>query len=109
MGISPESLAAMIPPDFTLGVATAAFQIEGALAEDGRGPSGWDAFAAEPGRIVNGDTADAACDHYHRMVDDVRLIHALGVDSYRFSLSWPRIQPDGRGPANPAASTSMTG
>ncbi|GLB67472.1 GH1 family beta-glucosidase [Arthrobacter mangrovi] len=102
MGISPESLAAMIPPDFTLGVATAAFQIEGAPAEDGRGPSGWDAFAAEPGRIVNGDTADVACDHYHRMVDDVGLIEALGVDSYRFSLSWPRIQPDGRGAANPA-------
>ncbi|EMY35317.1 beta-galactosidase [Arthrobacter crystallopoietes BAB-32] len=92
----------MIPADFTLGVATAAFQIEGAVAEDGRGPSGWDAFAAQPARIVNGDNADVACDHYHRMADDVQLIHALGVDSYRFSLSWPRIQPDGRGGTNPA-------
>ncbi|MCW2132100.1 beta-glucosidase [Arthrobacter sp. VKM Ac-2550] len=102
MGMTPQSLAALIPPDFTLGVATAAFQIEGAVAEDGRGPSGWDAFSQQEGHIVNGDRADIACDHYHRMPEDVELLHALGVDSYRFSLSWPRIQPDGRGQVNQA-------
>ncbi|MFD1212867.1 GH1 family beta-glucosidase [Arthrobacter sp. GCM10027362] len=100
MGISAESLAAKLPADFVLGVATAAFQIEGAVAEDGRGPSGWDAFSHQPGRIVDGSNADVACDHYHRMYEDVELIHALGADSYRFSLSWPRIQPDGRGQVN---------
>jgi beta-glucosidase len=81
---------------FTWGVATSAYQIEGAAAEDGRTPSIWDTFAHE----VVGEHGDVACDHYHRMPDDVALIKSLGVDAYRFSVSWPRVQPGGRGPAN---------
>jgi beta-glucosidase len=83
---------------FTWGVATSAYQIEGAAAEDGRTPSIWDTFA----RDVVGETGDVACDHYHRMPDDVQLIKSLGVDAYRFSVSWTRVQPHGRGPANRA-------
>src|SRR5688572_14491734 len=90
-----------VPEGFLWGTATAAYQIEGAVAEDGRGPSIWDAFTAEPGRVKNGDTGDVACDHYHRWPEDVALMAGLGVDAYRFSVAWPRIQPDGRGPANP--------
>ena len=99
---SAKELAAMVPTGFTLGVATAAFQIEGALDEDGRGPAGWDVFAARPGTIVDGHSPVVACDHYHRMPQDVALMKELGVDSYRFSLAWPRIQPDGRGAVNRA-------
>lgn len=102
MHISAKDLAALIPTDFTLGVATAAFQIEGALNEDGRGPAGWDVFSARDGAIVGNHSPAVACDHYHRMPDDVALMKQLGVDSYRFSLSWSRIQPSGRGPVNPA-------
>ncbi|HCC40646.1 MAG TPA: beta-glucosidase, partial [Arthrobacter bacterium] len=102
MHISAKDLAALIPVDFTLGVATAAFQIEGALDEDGRGPAGWDVFSAKEGAIVDGHSPAVACDHYHRMPGDVALMKQLGVDSYRFSLSWPRIQPHGSGPVNPA-------
>jgi len=102
MHITAKELAALIPPDFTLGVGTAAFQIEGALDEDGRGPAGWDVFSAKPGAIVGGGSPAVACDHYHRMPEDVALMKQLGVDSYRFSLSWPRIQPTGSGPVNPA-------
>jgi beta-glucosidase len=90
------------PTDFTWGVATAAYQIEGAVNEDGRGPSIWDTFSHTPGRIKNGDTGDVACDHYHRYREDVRLMAELGVSAYRFSIAWPRIQPTGTGPANPA-------
>lgn len=99
---SAKDLAAMVPPGFTLGVATAAFQIEGALDEDGRGKAGWDVFSAKPGNIVDGHSPAVACDHYHRMPQDVALMKELGIDSYRFSLSWPRIQPDGSGPVNRA-------
>jgi beta-glucosidase len=102
MHITARDLAALIPPGFTLGVATAAFQIEGALDEDGRGQAGWDVFSAKPGAIVDGHSPAVACDHYHRMPDDVALMKQLGVDSYRFSLSWPRIQPNGSGPVNRA-------
>jgi beta-glucosidase len=102
MHITARDLAALIPPGFTLGVATAAFQIEGALDEDGRGPAGWDVFSAKPGAIVDGHSPALASDHYHRMPDDVALMKQLGVDSYRFSLSWPRIQPNGSGPVNRA-------
>jgi beta-glucosidase len=102
MHITAKDLAALIPPDFTLGVATAAFQIEGALSEDGRGPAGWDVFSAKPGAIVGDHSPAVACDHYHRMPDDVALMKQLGVDSYRFSLSWPRIQPSGTGRVNRA-------
>ncbi len=90
------------PTDFRLGVATAAYQIEGAVAEDGRTPSIWDTYSHTPGQVVDGDTGDTACDHYHRMPEDVALMAGLGVDTYRFSLSWPRVQPGGSGPLNPA-------
>jgi beta-glucosidase len=86
---------------FRWGVSTAAYQIEGAVDEDGRGRSIWDTFSHEEGRTANGDTGDVACDHYHRWREDVDLIADLGVNAYRFSIAWPRIQPDGRGPANP--------
>ncbi|GAA1531461.1 GH1 family beta-glucosidase [Kribbella lupini] len=87
-------------PDFRWGVSTSAYQIEGAATEGGRGPSAWDTFCAEPGRVLNGETGAVACDHYHRYGEDVALMRDLGVDTYRFSFSWPRIQPDGRGAVN---------
>ncbi|WP_027346062.1 GH1 family beta-glucosidase [Hamadaea tsunoensis] len=90
------------PADFLWGAATASYQIEGAVAEDGRGPSIWDTFSHTPGRTVNGDTGDVADDHYHRVAEDVALMAKLGLKAYRFSTAWPRIQPDGRGPANQA-------
>jgi len=88
------------PKDFRWGVSTSAFQIEGAVHEDGRGESIWDRFAHTPGKILNNDNADVACDHYHRYADDVKLIKDLGFKSYRFSIAWPRIIPTGRGPVN---------
>ncbi|WP_317620689.1 GH1 family beta-glucosidase [Actinoplanes sp. KI2] len=89
------------PDGFVVGVSTASYQIEGAVHEAGRGPSIWDTFAHTPGRILNGDTGDAACDHYHRYGEDLDLMAELGVDAYRFSIAWPRIQPDGHGKPNP--------
>lgn len=86
--------------DFVWGVATASYQIEGAFDEDGRGESIWDRFSKTPGKILNGHTGDVACDHYHRYKEDVALIKELGVDSYRFSLAWPRIIPQGSGSIN---------
>lgn len=86
----------ILPPDFRFGTATAAAQIEGGVEADGRGPSIWDTFAAEPGRIRGGDTPAVACDHYHRHTEDVRDLAALGVHDYRFSLSWSRVMPEGR-------------
>ncbi|WP_431727389.1 GH1 family beta-glucosidase [Verrucosispora sp. TAA-831] len=88
------------PQNFGWGAATSAYQIEGAAKEDGRGESVWDTFSHAPGRIRNGDTGDIAADHYHRYADDLDLMRDLGLRSYRFSISWPRIQPDGTGPAN---------
>ena len=88
------------PRDFAWGAATAAFQIEGATTADGRGESIWDRFARTPGKVHNGDTGDPACEHYYRWREDLDLIAALGLRAYRFSISWPRIQPHGRGPAN---------
>jgi beta-glucosidase len=88
------------PRDFAWGAATAAFQIEGATHADGRGESIWDRFCRTPGKVANGDTGDEACDHYHRWSDDLDLMSDLGLDGYRFSIAWPRIQPDGRGVAN---------
>ena len=88
------------PSDFAWGAATAAFQIEGATTVDGRGESIWDRFARTPGKVHNGDTGDPACEHYYRWREDLDLIASLGLRAYRFSVSWPRIQPDGRGPAN---------
>lgn len=99
--MNPEKFAKQIPADFTVGVATAALQIEGAVDEDGRTPSTWDTFTAQNGRILDGSTAAITTDHFHRYREDVALIKDLGVDSYRFSLAWPRIQPGGAGPANP--------
>lgn len=90
------------PAQFLFGVATAAYQIEGAYDEDGRKPSIWDAFCKMPGRVHNGDTGDVACDHYHRWAEDLDLIRDLNMDAYRFSIAWPRIIPDGTGPVNPA-------
>ncbi|MFF3444039.1 GH1 family beta-glucosidase [Streptosporangium sp. NPDC002721] len=89
------------PPGFVWGAASAAYQIEGAAREDGRGPSIWDTFSRTPGRVVSGHTGDVACDHYHRYSDDVELMRSLGLAAYRFSVAWPRIQPDGSGPVNP--------
>jgi beta-glucosidase len=88
------------PDGFVWGAATAAYQIEGGVFEDGRGPSIWDTFSRTPGRVFAGHTGDVACDHYHRYVDDVAMMAGLGLASYRFSISWPRIQPDGTGPVN---------
>ncbi|MCG8922596.1 GH1 family beta-glucosidase [Lentzea sp. CC55] len=85
------------PAGFRWGVATSAYQIEGAASLDGRGPSIWDTFAAVPGAVANGDTGDVAADHYHRWEEDLRLLGDLGVDAYRFSVSWSRILPEGRG------------
>jgi beta-glucosidase len=90
------------PPGFIFGSATASYQVEGAVTEDGRGPSIWDTFSHTPGKVWNGDTGDVAVDHYHRLDDDLDLMKTLGLEAYRFSIAWPRIQPTGRGPANPA-------
>lgn len=85
------------PPGFLFGASTSAFQVEGAADEDGRGLSMWDRFCQEPGRIEGGATAATACDHYHRVEEDVGLLNALSCNAYRFSLAWPRILPEGRG------------
>ncbi|TCI96039.1 GH1 family beta-glucosidase [Aeromicrobium sp. IC_218] len=82
-------------PDFVWGVATASYQVEGAVTEDGRGPSAWDVFASRPGTVREGHTGDVACDHFHRYREDVALMADLGVDAYRFSVAWPRVMPDG--------------
>ena len=104
LSTDPALLAriATLPPSFRWGVATSSYQIEGAVAEDGRTPSIWDTFCRVPGAVANGDHGDVACDHYHRMPQDVALIKELGVDTYRFSVAWPRVQPGGRGPVNEA-------
>ncbi|MBC8724972.1 beta-glucosidase [Paraburkholderia sp. 31.1] len=86
--------------DFVWGVATSSYQIEGAAHEDGRGPSIWDAFCNVPGKVVNGENGDVACDHYHLVEDDLDLMAELGVKAYRFSIAWPRVQPTGRGAFN---------
>jgi beta-glucosidase len=97
----PARLARRFPADFTWGFAASAYQIEGAAAEDGRGPSIWDTFARQPGAIADGSTGDVACDHYHRYADDVRLMADLGARAFRFSISWSRVLPTGTGTVNP--------
>jgi beta-glucosidase len=97
----PEPAAAEFPAGFLWGAATAAYQIEGAATEGGRGPSIWDTFCATPGRVYRGDDGEIACDHYHRWREDLDLIAWLGLGAYRLSLSWSRLQPTGRGPLNP--------
>ncbi|MDQ8181350.1 GH1 family beta-glucosidase [Pelagicoccus sp. SDUM812005] len=88
------------PDGFLWGTATAAYQIEGAAATDGRGPSIWDAFSHIPGKTAEGHTGDVACDHYHRWEEDIELMKRMGVGCYRFSISWSRIQPQGKGEVN---------
>jgi beta-glucosidase len=96
-----DSSRAAFPKNFVWGTATSAYQIEGAVNEDGRGPSIWDPFTRLPGKIVDNSTADVANDHYHRYKEDVRLIKELGAKAYRFSIAWPRVFPEGRGTPNP--------
>ena len=91
----------VFPNHFTWGAATAAFQIEGAWREGGKGPSIWDAFSHIPGKVFQDHNGDTACDHYHRFRDDIALLSELGVQAYRFSISWPRVLPAGYGKANP--------
>lgn len=88
------------PFDFLWGVATAAYQVEGAWNEDGKGPSIWDTFSHSPGKIERGETGDVACDHYHRYLEDVELMKELNLNAYRFSFSWSRLLPEGRGKVN---------
>jgi beta-glucosidase len=95
-----EPAEAPFPRGIRFGAATAAYQIEGAVSEDGRGASIWDDFCATPGKVVDGDTGEIACDHYHRWRDDLDLMAAMRMETYRFSISWPRVQPDGRGRLN---------
>jgi beta-glucosidase len=90
------------PAGFCWGVATSAYQIEGAVREDGRGVSIWDTFCQQPGAIWGGHTGEVATDSYHRWKQDVALLANLGVTAYRFSIAWPRVQPEGTGPANRA-------
>ncbi|MCS0599936.1 GH1 family beta-glucosidase [Streptomyces sp. LP11] len=92
---------AALPQDFLWGTATAAYQIEGAVAEDGRAPSIWDTFSHTPGKIANDDNGDVACDHYHRWREDIALMRQLGVNAYRLSVAWPRVIPGGTGAVNP--------
>jgi len=93
---------ARFPDGFLWGAATAAYQVEGAWDEDGKGPSIWDTFCHTPGKIANGDAGDVACDHYHRVAEDVALMRELGLRAYRFSVSWPRVLPEGTGRVNRA-------
>lgn len=92
----------VLPDEFAWGVATSAYQIEGSTRADGKGPSIWDRFASQPGRIANGDSGETACDHYRRWRDDVALMADLGIRAYRFSVAWTRIMPSGTGPVNRA-------
>ena len=86
--------------DFVWGAATASYQIEGAWNEDGKGLNIWDEFCAQQGKIENKATGNVACDHYHRFKDDVKLMAEIGLKSYRFSISWARLLPDGTGKIN---------
>ncbi|MEW1718050.1 GH1 family beta-glucosidase [Streptomyces sp. NPDC093109] len=100
MATSTPTPALTFPAGFLWGTATAAYQIEGAVQEDGRTPSIWDVYSRTPGRVRNGDTGDIATDHYHRWPEDIEIMSGLGVGAYRFSVSWPRVQPTGKGPAS---------
>ncbi|MEV8044928.1 GH1 family beta-glucosidase [Streptomyces griseoluteus] len=97
--VSPVASEVTFPPAFLWGAATSAYQIEGAVREGGRTPSIWDTFSHTPGKTAGGETGDVAVDHYHRYRDDVALMADLGLGAYRFSVSWSRVQPTGRGPA----------
>ena len=106
---SEADLISRLPAGFRRGVATSAYQIEGAVDADGRTPSIWDTFCRVPGAVHEGDTGDVACEHYTRMPADVALIKDLGMDTYRFSVSWSRVQPHGTGGVNPAGIAFYTG
>src|SRR5262245_7877329 len=95
-----SSAAGQFPNGFYWGTATSAYQIEGAWNEDGKGPSIWDTYAHTPGKIRDGDTGDVANDHYHRYREDVALMNEIGANAYRFSISWPRVFPEGTGMPN---------
>jgi beta-glucosidase len=97
---SPDPDLTRFPPDFIWGAATSAYQVEGAVAEDNRGPSIWDTFCGVPGAVEGSDTGEIAAGHYHRWRDDVALMATLGLNGYRFSTSWSRVLPDGVGPVN---------
>jgi beta-glucosidase len=94
-----------LPKDFVWGVSTSSYQIEGGVDVGGRGPSVWDGFSHQPGRIANGDNGDVACDHYHHWREDVALMRDIGVGAYRFSIAWPRVMPRGEGAVNEAGLT----
>jgi len=98
----PPTISRSSPRRFAWGVSTSSYQIEGAANQDGRGPSIWDTYCRQAGRIANGDTGEVACDHYHRYPEDVGLMRRLGVTAYRFSVAWPRVLPKGRGAVNEA-------
>ena len=98
--LDPVALGRRFPAEFTWGFGASAYQIEGAAAEDGRAPSVWDTFSRVPGAVIDGDTGDVACDHYHRFPEDVALMAGIGARAYRFSVSWPRVQPEGTGAVN---------
>ena len=89
------------PDGFIWGTATSAYQIEGRVAEGGRGVSIWDTFCQTEGKVFQGHTGDVACGHYHRYVEDVELMRSLGLHAYRFSIAWPRVLPEGRGTVSP--------
>ena len=91
---------AEFPADFRFGAATASYQIEGAADADGKGESIWDRFSHTPGKVERGENGDVSCNHYNRFEEDVDWMGELGLQSYRFSIAWPRIQPDGRGSPN---------
>ena len=88
------------PNDFIWGTATSAYQIEGASEKDGKGPSIWDAFASIPGKTRNGETGAIACDHFHKFKEDIQLMKDMGITAYRFSISWSRLMPTGKGKIN---------
>jgi beta-glucosidase len=102
MQATPAPESGSFPEGFVWGAATSAYQIEGAVDADGRGPSIWDTFCRQPGRIRDGSNGDVACDHYHRWRDDLALMSELGLGAYRFSVAWPRVLPEGRGLVNEA-------
>ncbi len=103
LSVEPAALARRFPRDFVWGVATSAYQIEGATQADGRGDSIWDEFCRRSGAIRDGSNGDRACDHYHRAEEDVALMASLNLNGYRFSIAWPRLQPRGAGPWNETA------
>ena len=100
--MAPISNQLVFPEGFLWGVATAAYQIEGAACDDGKGRSIWDTFTHDAGRVHHGDNGDIACDHYHRIDSDIELMAELGIPVYRFSIAWTRVQPDGKGAVSKA-------